>query len=78
MEKHFSKPVVNLINILRTNFSYEHHFGSFFYVLVTREKLPKQRSYKKCAHKILMKLTPILPVRYNEESLCVNYRIINA
>jgi len=38
---------VNFINILRTNFSYENHFGSFFYVHVTREMLRKQRSYKK-------------------------------
>jgi len=38
-------------------FSYERHFGSFFYVHVTREKLPKQCSYKKHAHIMLMKLT---------------------
>ncbi len=48
---------VNFINILRTNFSYEHCFGSFFYVHVTREKLPKQCSYKKFVRKMLMKLT---------------------
>jgi len=34
---------VNFINILCTNFSYKHHFGSFFYVHVTREKLLKRR-----------------------------------
>jgi len=38
---------VNFINILRTNFLYKRHFGSFFYVYVTREKLLKQHSYKK-------------------------------
>jgi len=37
---------VNFINILRTNFSYECCFGSFFYRHVTRETLPKRRSYK--------------------------------
>ncbi len=51
---------VNFINVLGTNFSYERHFGSLFYVLVTREKLPKQISYKKFSNKTLMKLTPIL------------------
>jgi len=28
-------PAVNFINILRTNFSYERRFGSFFHVQVT-------------------------------------------
>ncbi len=36
---------------------YECRFGSFFYLHVTREKLPKQRSYKKFVHLTLMKLT---------------------
>ncbi len=48
---------VNFINILCMNFLYEHHFGSFFYVHVTREKLPKEREYKKFVRKMLMKLT---------------------
>jgi len=48
---------VNFINILRTNFLYKRHFGSFFYVHVTREKLPKQRSYEKFVRKMLMKVT---------------------
>ncbi len=48
----------NFINILRTNFSYQRRFGSFFYKHVTREKLPKQRSYEKSARKMLLKLTP--------------------
>ncbi len=37
---------------------------SFFYVLVTREKLPKQNLYEKFVNKMLMKLTkgePYLP-----------------
>ncbi len=32
---------VNFINIKLENFSYEHRFGSFYYVHVTRKKLPK-------------------------------------
>jgi len=47
-QRHSDQPGVNFINILRTNFSYEYHFGSFFYVHVTREKLLKQHSYIKC------------------------------
>jgi len=47
---------VNFINILRTNFLYERLFGSFFYVHVTREKLPKQHLDKKFLIKMLMKL----------------------
>ncbi len=30
-------PGVNFINMLRMNFLYKHHFGSFFYVHVTRK-----------------------------------------
>ncbi len=48
---------VNFFNILRTNFLYEHRFGSFFYVHVTREKLPKPFSYEKRSGIMLMKLT---------------------
>jgi hypothetical protein len=51
-------PGVNSINILCTYFLYEHRFGSFLYVHVTREKLAKQRSFEKCVRKMLMKLTP--------------------
>ncbi len=36
-----TKSGVNFINILRANFLYKRHFGSFFYVHITREKLPK-------------------------------------
>ncbi len=44
------RPIVNFINIKRTDFSYERHFGSFYYVHVTRKKLPpKQCSYEKFA-----------------------------
>jgi len=42
------------------HFTYKRHFGSFFYVHVTREKLTKQRSYEKFTffvHKMLTKLT---------------------
>jgi len=53
----FIRPGVNFINILLTNFSYKGHFGSFFYVHVTREKLPKRHSYEKFVRKMLMKLT---------------------
>jgi len=45
----------NFISILRTNFSYECSFGSFFYL--TRGKLLKEHSYKKFVRKMLMKLT---------------------
>jgi hypothetical protein len=40
-------PVVNFNNIKRTNFLYKRRFSSFYYVHVTRKKLPKWRSYKK-------------------------------
>jgi len=40
-------PGLNFINILRTNFLYERHFGSFYYIHVTRKKLPKWRSFEK-------------------------------
>jgi hypothetical protein len=48
---------VNFINILHKKFLYECRFGSFFYVHVTSEKLPKQHSYKKFVRKMLIKLT---------------------
>jgi len=50
--------MLNFINILCTNFLYRSLFGSFFYLHVTRENLPKRHSYEKFAHKMLMKLTP--------------------
>jgi len=50
--------MIHLVSISSTfYFSYKRRFGSFFYVHVTREKLPKQRSYKKFVRKMLMKLT---------------------
>jgi len=49
---------VNFSNVRRTNFSYKHRFSSFYYLHVTRNKLPKWRSYKKFARLTLMKLTP--------------------
>jgi len=43
------------------HFTYEFFIQtSFFYVHVTREKLPKWDSYKKRTHIMLMKLTPTL------------------
>jgi len=48
---------VNFINVKRANFTYESLFGSIFYLHVTREKLQKRRSYEKCVHLTLMKLT---------------------
>jgi len=53
-------PLVNFINILRTNFWYEHCFGRFSLVTCTYKKLPKQRLYVKFVRKMLMKLTPFL------------------
>jgi len=40
-------PGGNFINIKRTNFSYERHFVSFYYVHVTRKKLPKPKFVRK-------------------------------
>ncbi len=57
-------PGVNFINIKHTNFSYECRFGSFYYVHVTRKKLPKWHSYKKFARLMLMKLTPTVNYMY--------------
>ncbi len=54
---HNVRPSANFINVKCTNFSLERHFGSFYYVHVTRKKLPKRRSYEKRAHFTLMKLT---------------------
>jgi len=50
-------PCVNLTNIIHELFLYKSLFGSFFYLHVTREKLPKKCSYKKFLRKMLMKLT---------------------
>jgi len=49
---------VNFINILRAHFSYESLLTIFFYLHVTREKLPKRLTYEKCVRKLFMKLTP--------------------
>jgi hypothetical protein len=56
------RPGVNFINVKCTNFLYERRFGSFYYVHVTRKKLPKQRSYKKFACLRLMKLTAVFAI----------------
>jgi len=48
-----SKPSVNFINIIRTNFSYKRHFSS--YVLALLKNL-----YEKHGHIMLMKLTTSL------------------
>jgi len=53
----FDPAGVNFINVKHTNFSYERRYGSFYYVHVTREKLPKWRSYEKFVCLTLMKLT---------------------
>ncbi len=42
------------------HFTYKCCFSSFFYIHVTREKLPKWRLYEKFASKMLMKLTPVV------------------
>jgi len=60
---HFSDPLtpgVNFINVKRTNFLYEHHYGSFDNVHVPRKKLPKWCSYRKCASFTLMKLMAVM------------------
>ncbi len=43
---------VNFFNVNRSNFLYQCHFGSFYYIHVTREKLVKQHLYKKFVCKI--------------------------
>ncbi len=40
-------PVVNFINTKRTNFLYELHFGSFYYVHVTRKKAAETKFIRK-------------------------------
>jgi len=50
-------------------------FGSFFHLQVTREKLPKRQSYKKCERKTLMKLTAgyaIEDIVISDESLLLS------
>ncbi len=54
-------PVINFVNVKRANFSYKCSFSSFYYIHVTRKKLPKQRTYEKFVRKMLMKLTPEYP-----------------
>jgi len=56
--------MVNFINVLQANFTYESLFGSFFYLHVTREKLLKTCSYKKFTRKMLMKLTLVQACLY--------------
>ncbi len=46
-------PIVNFINILCTNFLYEHCFSTYFLALF-------KNLYEKRAHKTLMKLIPIV------------------
>ncbi len=53
------------------NFLYEPRFVSFYFVHVTRKKLPKQRSYEKFVRKMLMKLT--LEVGQTEEGEKSNF-----
>ncbi len=56
-ETFITREGVNFINVNHANFLYEHRFRSFYYVHITREKLPKQHLYKKFACIMLMKLT---------------------
>jgi hypothetical protein len=62
----FVKTGVNFLNVKRTNFLYKCFFWSFYYLHVTREKLPKQRSYEKFAPIMLLKLTPVLQTHYEK------------
>jgi len=45
------------------NFLYERRFGSFYYVHVTRVKLPKWHSYEKFVHLTLMKLAKVMVIK---------------
>ncbi len=56
-------PGVNFINVLRMPFSNERCFGSFLNIHVTRKKVPKCRSYEKCACLTLMKLTAAIRIK---------------
>ncbi len=50
---HLLIPCVNIINIKRTNFSYECCFSSFYYIHVTRKKAAKMTSVQKiCAFNV--------------------------
>jgi len=59
-EQHQASPLqllrqgVNFINVFRTNFSYEHHFSSFFSSYMYVEK---RRMYENFVRLTLMKLT---------------------
>ncbi len=55
----YNTPGVNFINVESKKKLYDRHFGSFYYIHVTGEKLPKQYSYKKFVLLTLMKLTPV-------------------
>jgi hypothetical protein len=51
--------LVSILSMLNAHIFWTNcHFGSFFNVLVTRKSCQKGLSYKKCAHLMLMKLTP--------------------
>ena len=55
----FDQHPVNFINVKRTNFLYERHFGSFFLVTCTYiVKAAKTTSVQKIVRLMLMKLTP--------------------
>ncbi len=49
----FFHPLVNFINSICTNFSYESHFSSYVLALL-------KNSYEKCVCILLMKLTPVV------------------
>jgi len=62
---------------LPMNFTNVSLSGSFFYLHVTREKLPKRRSYKKCVRKTLMKLTPDMSSVSLEYAADTNFSTMN-
>jgi len=57
--------------ILLTNFLYERHFGSFFYVQITRENLPKWHLNKKFICKIFKIFKSVIVDSEIQSNLCI-------
>ncbi len=55
-------PLVNFINIFRTNFSYRCCLVSFSIVTCMQNQRPKRRLYEKFVHRMLMKLTTVVKI----------------
>jgi hypothetical protein len=60
----FTDPCGQFHQRFTREFYIQKYFQQLFLLIVTREKLPKRRLYKKFARKMLMKLTPDSIVHY--------------